>query len=153
MQFRDRALLDYPVFWWGVCALANLILSWIMPNIRYDSWAFAIFGYCTIIVGFVLIVWSLLSFRRQKTSPMPREKPSSLIDKGLFSYSRNPMYCGMAATLLGQSFVLQTPLAIIGILIFASVMQLRIIPQEERILHKTFGVEAEHYMKATRRWF
>jgi len=96
----------------------------------------------------------LLAFRQSKTTihPMHPENSSTLVTHGIYRITRNPMYCGMASFLLAWAAYLQSPLALLGVLLFmAYITQFQIKP-EERMLEKLFGGEFAAYCGRVRRW-
>ena len=55
-------------------------------------------------------------FRRNKTTinPVDLESASALVTSGVFRFSRNPMYVGFTAMLVGWAVCLAAPWALIG---------------------------------------
>ena len=117
----------------------------------------------TIRVFFILISWlvgtyfsvsAIFSFRRAKTTanPMKPELATSLVVSGIYRFSRNPMYVGVACILLAWSIYLGmawTLLGVVGFIVYINYFQ--IIP-EERAMLSLFGEEYIHYSRKVRRW-
>jgi len=106
------------------------------------------------VVGISVFVAAVGSFKKQKTTvnPISIEKASSLVISGIFKYSRNPMYLGMAFILLGLAFKFN----LIGGLLFTSIFMLFItifqIKPEEVAMEKLFEQQWKDYIKNVRRW-
>ena len=85
--------------------------------------------------------------------PNDLSKTNTLVTKGVYRLSRNPMYLGMAIVLLGLGLGLEDPLAaIVGVGGFVVVItRLQIIP-EERALLKRFPSAYPQFQQRTRRW-
>ncbi len=97
---------------------------------------------------------AILGFRRARTTinPVDIEAASSLVTSGAYRYSRNPMYVGLTALLLGWAVWLAAPLALVWILAFvAFITRFQIIP-EERVMATKFGAAYSAYRSAVRRW-
>jgi protein-S-isoprenylcysteine O-methyltransferase Ste14 len=96
----------------------------------------------------------LLAFRQSKTTihPMHPENSSTLVTHGIYRITRNPMYCGMASFLLAWAAYLQSPLSVLGVLVFIGYITRFQIKPEERVLHKLFGGEFAAYCVRVRRW-
>src|SRR4051794_5482254 len=57
-------------------------------------------------LGVALIIWAALLFRRAGTPVIPFEPSTALVTSGPYRFTRNPMYVGMAAVLLGAAVFL-----------------------------------------------
>ncbi|MHB9028141.1 MAG: methyltransferase family protein, partial [Candidatus Latescibacterota bacterium] len=81
-------------------------------------------------------------------SPMEN---TSLIITGLFRFSRNPMYLGVYATLLGSVLYTLNPVVlIVGIFIIG--VHHRIVLAEEDFMRMTFGRQYADYCCRVRRY-
>ncbi|MFL2721467.1 MAG: methyltransferase family protein [Gammaproteobacteria bacterium] len=111
-------------------------------------------GFIIILVGLMIIFIAARQFKAVDTTinPIKPENASVLVNKGIFSYSRNPMYLGMLLIIIGFS-IIHNLMAIIAIMpiwiIYMTYFQ--IIPEEEamKILFKEDFV---NYCIKTRRW-
>ena len=107
-----------------------------------------------LVIGLLLDSGGLVAFIRQKTTinPLKIEAASSLVTRGIYRITRNPMYLGMAFLLTGFGVWLSTPLAFVGVVFFVGyITRFQIIP-EERVLVEIFGKEYFDYKKRVRRW-
>ena len=112
------------------------------------------FSVLLLICGIVIIYTAFLSFKNHRTTinPLNLTKTSSLVNTGVFKYTRNPMYLGMVFILLSIAlkFNLYGGLIII-LLFFFFITKFQIIP-EEKAMEKLFGQKFKIYKKKTRRW-
>lgn len=106
------------------------------------------------VLGLTLIVWSVVQFRKAKTSvdPMSPDKAQKLMTNGFYNISRNPMYLGMAALLLAWAIFLGAAIALVGVGGFVLWMSRWQIPFEEAALTQRFGDDFETYKSRVRRW-
>lgn len=82
----------------------------------------------------------------------PLDPTKKLIIKGLYRYSRNPMYVGAMLILAGEAvFWISAYLAIYAAVVFTA-FNLFIILHEEPRLQREFGSEYETYLHSVRRW-
>lgn len=96
----------------------------------------------------------LLSFRASRTTvnPLCPERASSLVTGGVYRFTRNPMYVGMACLLVAWALVLPSLAALLGPLFYVAYLtRFQIVP-EERVLLERFGEDYRAYMGRVRRW-
>ena len=107
-----------------------------------------------LICGIIIIRTAFLSFKNYQTTinPLNLTKTSSLVNTGVFKYTRNPMYLGMVFILLSIALKFNLYGGIIIIFLFFSfITKFQIIP-EEKAMEKLFGQEFKNYKNTTRRW-
>lgn len=104
--------------------------------------------------GALIAIAAVMSFRRARTTihPLSPQKTSTLVDSGLFRFSRNPMYLGMALVLLAWAVWLAAPATLIGPIAFIALITRVQIQPEERALLELFGEAYRDYCQRTRRW-
>ena len=112
-------------------------------------------GTLLLLLGFVILISAVRLFRNDKTTvnPLSPEQATKLVTNGIFKYSRNPMYLGMAFV-LGSIAAFYNPIGgiILIALFFVYITKFQIIP-EERAMRDLFSDEFDRYIKVTRRWF
>tara|TARA_Y100001970_G_scaffold125320_2_gene155075 strand:- start:3576 stop:4022 length:447 start_codon:yes stop_codon:yes gene_type:complete len=107
-----------------------------------------------LILGLVVFISAVKSFRKQKTTVNPLEprQASSLVTSGIFKLSRNPMYLGMLIILLAVSFKFNLIGGMLTSLFFyIFITRFQILP-EEAAMNELFGNEFIVYSNKTRRW-
>ena len=121
---------------------------------QFFSYSNNIISLFLLILGLLVFLSAVKSFRRQKTTVNPLEprQASSLVTSGIFKFSRNPMYLGMLIILLSLSckFNLIGGM-IISLFFYIFITKFQIIP-EEAAMNELFGNEFIDYSKKTRRW-
>jgi protein-S-isoprenylcysteine O-methyltransferase Ste14 len=107
-----------------------------------------------VLVGLALAGAGARTVRRAHSTlnPVKPETATALVTHGIYNHTRNPMYLGMAAWLLGWSAWLGTPLGLIGAPLFVLYMNRFQIGPEERALGQLFGAEFSAYQSRVRRW-
>ena len=123
--------------------------DWSVGLIKIKALAFALFG-----AGVAIGLAGVYEFWKQKTTvdPTKPEKASSIVTSGIYQYTRNPMYLGMAVGLLGGVFYTGNFMIIGGVLFFMWYMTTFQIKPEEEILKAHFGEPYRHYLHEVRRW-
>ncbi len=95
-------------------------------------------------------VWDFVAFG--KGTPAPIDAPKRLVIRGLYRYSRNPMYVGLLTMIAGWALLYGSVLLAaygVGIFIFFSLF---IHFHEEPRLSREFGDEYEAYRTQVGRW-
>ncbi len=102
--------------------------------------------------GILIAVLAIVEFRRHKTTVIPHETPSALVQSGIYKRSRNPIYVGDVLILVGLVLRFDAVLSLILIPIFVWVLERRFILPEEDRLRRTFHADFARYERKTRRW-
>jgi protein-S-isoprenylcysteine O-methyltransferase Ste14 len=105
-------------------------------------------------IGSVVSVLGVLEFKKHKTTvnPITPEKSSELVQRGIYKYTRNPMYLGFMLWLVALTVYKGNPIALIPIFGFVLYMNLFQIIPEERNLELLFGESFLNYKRDVRRW-
>jgi protein-S-isoprenylcysteine O-methyltransferase Ste14 len=102
--------------------------------------------------GLVLLVIAAVEFRRHKSTIIPHETASTLIQSGIFSKTRNPIYLGDVLILAGLILRWDAVPSLALVPIFVWVLEKRfIIPEEDR-MRRTFRTDFARYEAKVRRW-
>ncbi len=119
-----------------------------------DVWTFRQYvGAFVLIPGVLILVSCILRFMTEgKGTISPLDPTKKLVIKGLYRYSRNPMYLGVILVLIGEAIFWES--LILGgyaAVVFIA-FNLFIIFHEEPRLKRDFGAEYEAYFQKVRRW-
>jgi protein-S-isoprenylcysteine O-methyltransferase Ste14 len=98
-----------------------------------------------------LVLSAVVSFRKAQTTPYFGQATTSLIVRGPFRVSRNPLYVAGALFHVGLSLVTNN-LWVFVLLIPALAVVNALIRREEEYLTARFGSEYEAYCKRVPRW-
>lgn len=104
--------------------------------------------------GIAVSAAGVLSFKKAQTTvnPLKPEQASTLVNTGIYRFTRNPMYLGMAFILLGWSLFLSSFIFVLVLPAFILYLTYFQIIPEERALEKIFGEEFNRFKQQTRRW-
>ena len=134
------------------------ILMWLicgMPPLTGRPPLLLIPALALVVLGLTVDAAGVLSFRRARTTvnPFAPERTVNIVSSGIYRLSRNPMYLGMACSILtGWAVWLWQVQAVLGVVLFVAwITRFQIIP-EERVLTQKFGTEYRQYRQRVRRW-
>ncbi|SHM04872.1 Protein-S-isoprenylcysteine O-methyltransferase Ste14 [Roseovarius litoreus] len=145
--------LDMPPVW----LLGCLVLAWGQATYYPAGLSFGgawseFAGGLLVGGGVVLMALALSEFRRHRTTVIPHETPERLIQTGIFSRTRNPIYLGDALVLAGLILWWDAVLALPLVPIFVWVIEKRFIEPEEDRMRRKFRMDFARYCEKTRRW-
>lgn len=101
-------------------------------------------------VGLLLAASGL--FRRAGTDVKPWKTATALVDSGVYRFTRNPMYLGMALLYAGLAFAFASAGALLLLPVVIGIIQTQVIAREERYLETKFGDVYREYKQRVRRW-
>jgi protein-S-isoprenylcysteine O-methyltransferase Ste14 len=91
-------------------------------------------------------------FMQHRTAIIPFKPASSLVTAGIYGWTRNPMYLGMALTYVGLAVLSNSLSAMVLLPVVLLIIQLQVIAREEAYLERAFGSAYAAYKKQVRRW-
>ena len=109
-------------------------------------------GMLAVVLGIGIILSAHGLFFRSKTDTRPWKASDTLVIEGVYKWTRNPMYLGMALTYAGIAMLLDS-LTVLGLLVPVIVIITReVIEPEEAYLERRFGEPYRAYRASVRRW-
>lgn len=104
--------------------------------------------------GALAIGLGFAAFRQARTTidPVHIDAATALVVRGVFRYTRNPMYLGFTLGLAGWAVALDTAWALTGPVLFVLFIRRFQIAPEERAMEAKFGDAYLAYKRAVRRW-
>ncbi|HSV56692.1 MAG TPA: isoprenylcysteine carboxylmethyltransferase family protein [Magnetospirillaceae bacterium] len=95
-------------------------------------------------------VWDFATFGRG--TPAPIDAPKKLVVRGLYRYTRNPMYTGVLTVIFAWALLFRAFELVLYALVVGTCFHLFIVLYEEPHLRAEFGCEYEDYRKRVGRW-
>jgi len=136
-----------------LCSIAfGFAARWIAPaEFLPRPWVLFV-GPTVVVVSLGLFIWAVYSMHRGSASIPTNEPTNSLVVKGPFKFSRNPIYLSMVSLLFGLGiwanslwFICLAALAVV-------LLNWGVISREERYLEHKFGELYAVYKEHVRRW-
>ncbi|MEC6824611.1 isoprenylcysteine carboxylmethyltransferase family protein [Photobacterium piscicola] len=127
----------------------NYLLPWWQFN---TLWVIAI---PLIIIAMISGFLSVLALAKADTtiSPFMPQQAARLVTRGIYQYSRNPMYASLLLLLMAAVFIYGELSTMLGIVFYVVVINHYQIKPEEKALLTLFGKEYAQYCRQVRRWF
>jgi protein-S-isoprenylcysteine O-methyltransferase Ste14 len=99
---------------------------------------------------YVWCVWDFATFGRG--TPAPIDAPRKLVIRGLYRYTRNPMYVGVLTLILGWALLYSASNLLAYALVVGFGFHLFVVLYEEPRLARDFGGEYDAYRAEVGRW-
>ena len=137
-----------------VCGILMWVIDRQLPGGQLESAIQLPIAILLAVSGIVLVVFSMLAFRRASTTvdPFHPEEASQLVVDGFFGYSRNPMYVSLALVLISWAIWLGSVYNVAVLVLFVTYITFFQIKPEEEAMRSLFGETYEHYCSRVRRW-
>jgi protein-S-isoprenylcysteine O-methyltransferase Ste14 len=136
-------------------AVALLLMGFFhqaVPGARVIQAPYHYAGLVIAALGLALILWAALHFGRAGTNIRPHLPSTVLVIAGPYTFTRNPMYLGMAGILLGAALFMGSLTPFVVIPAFMALINERFIVPEEAKLEAAFGQAYVDYKARVRRW-
>jgi protein-S-isoprenylcysteine O-methyltransferase Ste14 len=137
------------MFLWVVLSIG---LQYFWPFNISELGFLELFGRILIVFGGVLMIWAQITFRRYGTTTDHSKPTTSLITKGPFRFSRNPIYLAMILIFAGVALFYNTVWGLILVIPFGIALLFLTIRPEEDYLEQEFGSDYTRYQSLVRRW-
>jgi protein-S-isoprenylcysteine O-methyltransferase Ste14 len=115
--------------------------AWVAAAVPLFAAGIAVYSWC---------VWDFASFGRG--TPLPLDAPRKLVARGLYRYTRNPMYVGVLTTVLGWAALFHSPRLLAYAACVWTMFHLFVVLYEEPHLSRVFPGEYAEYRKRVPRW-
>ncbi|MBK8808370.1 MAG: isoprenylcysteine carboxylmethyltransferase family protein [Bacteroidales bacterium] len=145
-----KKIIIPPVF--VLVFLILIVISYfLIPEYNLLPFPFNLLGVIISFLGFVIMGKARDLFKKNQTT-LDIEKSTFLIDEGVFSKTRNPMYIGMFLLLLGIGICFMNIISILLPFLFIISIHFVFVLKEEKLMTEVFGQEYIHYKEKVKRW-
>jgi protein-S-isoprenylcysteine O-methyltransferase Ste14 len=105
-----------------------------------------------VVAGLAIVLAAIRNFARAGTRVEPWAPSSAIVSNGIYRFTRNPMYIGMALVMLGLALVIGSPASVVMVAVGLIIVDLFVIRREEAYLEAKFGEDYRAYRTRVRRW-
>ncbi len=142
----------YPPMWLAIGIVVQFVCNEYYPGYRFTSTGWQVVGGVFLVAGMALLVVAGGLFKRADTGLIPFREVNALVTGGVYRFTRNPMYLGMALVLLGCAATVGAATALAVPPVFMAIIQIRYILPEEAMLRELFPEDFPAYCRRVRRW-
>lgn len=146
-----RNLKIHPPVLVAILLAAGLVLHFILPEARDAGWH-QVLGLVLVAGGIGLSCFAAAIFAARDTTKDPYGTPSAFVAGSPYTFTRNPMYLGLALALLGFAVFFDSIVMLLGPAVFYAAIDTIVIPREEETMLARFGDQYREYKGRVRRW-
>lgn len=106
----------------------------------------------TAMAGVVLVAGAIRLFKRTGQDPKPWKATPEIVSSGVYRWTRNPMYVGMALIQAAIGIGVATGWIVVLTPLVLGVVYLTAVRHEETYLEQKFGAAYTEYKNEVRRW-
>ena len=140
-----------PVAVGGPLVLGILVSAWLGDPLQASSVTAAL-GWLLVAAFAVWNGWALLIIARHQTALLPGGETTTVIDRGPFAWSRNPLYVGLLVGSAGVALLAGSTWALVALPLEWALLRWGAVVPEERYLTAKFGSTYTEYADRVRRW-
>jgi protein-S-isoprenylcysteine O-methyltransferase Ste14 len=123
-----------------------------LPALGLNESLRIILGPLLFAAGITLMLWAAGLFRRARTDVKPWKPTTAIVNTGVYAFTRNPMYLGMALLYAGVAVRFNSLVALALLPLVLLWVRTQVIAKEERYLTAKFGDAYLAYSRRVRRW-
>ena len=148
---KPRRLFS-PIYLAPILIILMIIFHFVFPIQIVLGFPFTLIGLAPIIVGLFINLQATRTLTENNPTLKSSENPKTLVTRGFFQYSRNPMDLGGIILGFGLAIFLGSLVSFVFPAIFFLLLHFLFIPDEEEELKGLFGEEYLDYVKRVRKW-
>ena len=134
------------------CLIAVVALEQFVPtSFAFDGLG-TLSGIAVCFAAIVIFIPAVRRFSRAGTSVQTSQPSTAIVNDGIYSYSRNPIYLSMCTMMAGLSLLLDSLWVLLTLAVIVPVLRFGVIAREEIYLERKFGSAYTDYKKQVRRW-
>ncbi len=147
----DFLIPPFALFYFYLIFAAAFNLPTVSRQEFFHSGIIAWVGVLFCLAGLLLMLWSLISFGQSFRVGIDTEHPDKLITKGVFAFSRNPIYTAFAFILVGQFLIFPNWILLVYLIAGFWLFHRQVL-REEEYLKQHYGKEYLEYCQRVRRY-
>ncbi|NUM54032.1 MAG: isoprenylcysteine carboxylmethyltransferase family protein [Candidatus Hydrogenedentes bacterium] len=153
----SRAVFGTVVFTFLVpCTVAGVVPYFLVTGSQLFTFRSAltqISGVVLFASGVLIYAWCAYDFATfGRGTPSPTHPPQELVVRGLYRFSRNPMYVGVSSVVFGEALFFGSGNQLVYACCVLAGFHARVITGEEQALRRVFGASYEAYCSRVPRW-
>jgi protein-S-isoprenylcysteine O-methyltransferase Ste14 len=147
-----KVIVFPPVLLLGAAVVGGAV-QWFWPiHISAHAWVRSAVGAGLALLGGSLVIVSNITLRRAGTTVDPSGPTTTIVQDGVFRFTRNPMYLGGTLAYIGFALVLNSIWPLVALIPSLALLHWGVVLPEENYLEQKFGPAYSAYRDRVRRW-
>lgn len=128
-----------------------LLQSDLEYSLALDGFRFV--GVVFMAAGILIYLWCASDFIISgRGTPNPFDAPKQLVVRGLYHFTRNPMYVGVGSIVVGEGLLFESATLLAFVTVLMLLFHIRVVTYEEPTLRRLFGAAFDSYCARVPRW-
>jgi len=145
-------VIGFPPLIYAAPLLISLITQVFFPWNFLNGGLQHLYGWPLLITGLLIGVWSKKTMEQAGTHVNPYYPTKSIVTKGPFRFTRNPLYIALTVIYVAISILFNAMWPMVMLPFILTVIHHGVIKQEEAYLERKFGADYVEYKSKVRRW-
>ncbi len=148
----NPGVIAFPPLIWLVNAVISVLVHLFvqLPIMKYSFCL--VCGIVLIILAPTLALSALRTMKAAGTNVHPSEPTLTIVRRGPFRFTRNPMYLALCLVQIALGFFLNDWITLLFVVPLALISHYGVVLREERYLTAKFGEPYLQYKRGVRRW-
>ena len=148
----NPGVIAFPPLIWLVNAVISVLVHLFLrlPIMKYSFCL--VCGIVLIILAPTLALSVLRTMKAAGTNVQPSEPTLTIVRRGPFRFTRNPMYLALCLVQIALGFFLNDWITLLFVVPLALISHYGVVLREERYLTAKFGEPYLQYKRGVRRW-
>ena len=148
----NAGVIIFPPLLYFTALLSGLLVSYFFPYQLLPNPVAVIIGTLIALFSFFILRKAVGQLNKHKTTINPGGTTTAIVSKGIYKFTRNPMYVSFTLFYIGISIIFNSWGGLLLLIPLLLIVQKGIIKREERYLSQKFGNEYQGYKATVRRW-
>lgn len=142
----------FPPLLFLVALILMLALRYVGPLAIGGRPLTMVLGIMLAALAIAIIAWGRMAMQRDGTNIDPTKPTLAIVTGGPFGYTRNPLYVGLMALLLGIGLIFDTWWSVLALVPVLLILHFGVVLREEAYLERKFGEPYRAYKSKVRRY-
>ncbi len=148
----NPGVIAFPPLIWLVNAVISMLVH-LFVRLPIMKYSFCLVGAIVLIIlAPTLALSALRTMKAAGTNVHPSEPTLTIVRRGPFRFTRNPMYLALCLVQIALGFFLNDWITLLFVVPLALISHYGVVLREERYLTAKFGEPYLQYKRGVRRW-
>src|SRR5262249_41293664 len=149
----NAGVIAFPPFIWLLNALISVLLHFFVFRLPIANYGIGLIcGIALITAAGVLALSAIVPMKQGGTNVLPSKPALTIVRRGPFRFTRNPMYLALCLLQVALGFFLNDWITLLFVVPVGLILHYGVVLREERYLTAKFDEPYLQYKREVRRW-